>query len=149
MLNNSIFDSEKLSIETIEIVGAQIHTPKSLKISEIEGFTVENNLQIGSNLDEKLIKADLSVNINTQNKLNANATVKSQLIIIFKVGNLTDLSYIDDNKVMLHHELTNAIAAITYNTARGVLISRLQTTIFKDFILPNINTNKLLEGLSC
>jgi hypothetical protein len=46
----------------------------------------------------------------------------------------------------LDPDLGNALSAITYSTARGILLTRLQGTAFQDFILPIINPNNLLNN---
>ncbi len=150
MLNNALFDPEKLSIATFEMSGTQIYALEGFESNQIESFMVENNLQMASDIKERLIKADFSVKINTKSKIynEKEATVSFQFMVIFKIENLEDLSYADDGKTILHQELANAIASITYSTARGILITKLQNTIFQNFILPIINPNKLLENIN-
>ena len=150
MLDNTLFDPEKLSIAAFEMSGAKIYVLEGFENNQIENFIVENNLQMASDINEKLIKADFSVKISTKSKINNEneATVNFQFVVIFKIENLENLSYADNGKTIIHHELASAIASTTYATARGILITKLENTIFQNFILPIINPNKLLENLN-
>ncbi len=51
-----------------------------------------------------------------------------------------------DGSVHVSKALGNAVASITYSTARGVLWARYQVTSFSGFLLPIIDPNLLLEG---
>jgi hypothetical protein len=46
----------------------------------------------------------------------------------------------------IHSGLANAIASISYSTARGIILSRFQGTALREFILPVIDPNSLLKN---
>ena len=50
-----------------------------------------------------------------------------------------------NDSIELDPGLGNALSSITYSTARGVLLTRLQGTALQNFVLPVINPNKLLQ----
>lgn len=74
------------------------------------------------------------------------ATGSFHLVFIFKVENLDELIQQTKSTIKLDPDFGNALAAITYSTSRGILLTRLQGTAFQNFILPVINPNKLLDS---
>lgn len=146
--NNNIFEPEKISILEFKMVKGQVDVPEDFDAEKVVGHQIENSLQLGFNLDEKLIKADFVIDLKTQsNEPNSKeATGNFHLVFIYQIENLQDLAKTDENNLIeLHPGLTNAISSVTYSTARGILLTRLQGTAFQNFILPVINPNKLLH----
>jgi hypothetical protein len=147
--NNNIFEPEKISILEFKMVKGQVDIPEDFDVEKVEGHQIENSLQLGFNLDEKLIKADFEINLKTQSKepISKEATGNFHLVFIYQVENLQDLAKPDHNNLIeLHPGLTNAISSVTYSTSRGILLTRLQGTALQNFILPVINPNKLLHS---
>ena len=67
-------------------------------------------------------------------------------VFVFHVDNIEELTKLEeDNTVTISPALGNALAAITYSTSRGILMTRFQGTALNNFILPVINPNKLIE----
>jgi hypothetical protein len=146
--NNNIFDPEKISIVEFKLVKGQVDVPEEFETSNEEGHHLDNSLQLGFNLDEKLVKADFTIKIKTESKgQNAKeATGNFHLVFIYHVENLNDLAKPDDkNLIELHPGLANALSSVTYSTSRGILLTRLQGTALQNFVLPIINPNKLLH----
>ena len=146
MSDKILFDPDKLSIVEIKIIKDQIDAPEDFLIDKIEGYTIENSLQLASNLKEKLIKADMKIDILTiSNGLNTKEVTGSfHLLFIYRIENIDDLAIPDKNNIIvLHPSLGNALSSITYSTSRGILITRVQGTALQSFILPVINPNKL------
>ncbi|MGZ5244089.1 MAG: hypothetical protein ACXWEY_05020 [Bacteroidia bacterium] len=142
------FVPEKLSIIEFRILKTELHAPEQFNVTGVESFVIENKLELAFNLDEKLIKAEYSIEIKSKSdKENPEeATGNFLLVFIYMVENLNELAKADKNKnIILDSELANTIAAITYSTTRGVLLTRLQGTALQHFILPVINTNTLLQ----
>jgi hypothetical protein len=103
---------------------------------------------LGFNLDDKLVKADFSINVETKSKQAdiEEAVGTFSFVYVFYVENIEELTTLEkDQTVTLHPSLGNALASITYSTSRGILMSRFQGTALSDFILPVINPNNLLE----
>lgn len=147
--NNNIFDPEKISIVEFKMVKGQVDAPEEFEILNVEGNHVDNSLQLGFNLEEKLVKADFMIEIKTESKgQNANEAVGNfHLVFIYQVDNLNDLAKPDNkNLIELHPGLANALSSITYSTSRGILLTRLQGTAFQNFVLPVINPNNLLHN---
>jgi len=149
MPDKNLFDPEKIALVDFKMIKGQVDTPENFDISKIVGHQLDNALQLGFNLDDKLAKADLTVNIKTDSK-GANgieATGNFHLIFIYHIENLAELAIpAKNNKIDLHPGLGNALSSVTYSTSRGILLTRLQGTALQNFVLPIINPNKLLHN---
>jgi hypothetical protein len=146
--NNNIFEPEKISIREFKMVKGRVDVPEDFDAENVEGYHVDNSLQMGFNLNEKLIKADFTIEIKTKSKSvhSKEAIGLFHLVFIYQVENLSALARsVNNNMIELHPELANAISSITYSTSRGILLTRLQGTAFQNFILPIINPNTLLH----
>lgn len=149
MSDKQIFDSTKLSIVEFKLIKGQIDTPEDFVIEKVEKYNLENSLQLGFSLEEKLVKADFTIEIKTESKSEnlKEATGSFHFVFIFRVGNLEELAILDkNNMVEVHSHLGNALSSITYSTSRGILLTRLQGTALQNFILPIIDPNKLLHN---
>jgi hypothetical protein len=106
------------------------------------------NLNTGFNLEEKLVRADLSVNVSTISKEQTQeATGSFHFVFMYFYDDLIDHTTLkEDNSVGCNPYLANAIASITYSTSRGILLSRFQGTAMQNFILPVVDPNTLLEN---
>lgn len=149
MSDNQLFVPEKLSIIEFKFIKGQVDTPEEFIIDKVDGHQLENTLQLAFNLEEKLVKADLKVEIKTESKGEnlKESTGSFQLVFIYRVENLEELAKPDKNNLLdLHPALGNALSSITYSTSRGILLTRLQGTALQNFVLPIINPNKLLHS---
>lgn len=146
MQDNTLFNPERISMAEFKMIKGQVETPENFDIGSISGHQIDNAFNLSFNLNDKLAKADFSVNIKTESRNESEAIGNFHLIFIYKVENLEALTQTAKNKrLKLNPALANSLAAITYSTARGILLSRLQGTALQNFILPIINTNKLLQ----
>lgn len=149
MSDNQLFDPEKLSIIEFKFIKGQVDTPEDFIIDKVDGHQLENTLKLAFNLEEKLVKADFLVEIKTESKgANSNeATGNFHLVFIYRVDNLEELAKPDKNNLIdLHPALGTALSSITYSTSRGILLTRMQGTALQNFVLPVINSNKLLHN---
>jgi hypothetical protein len=149
MSDHQFFDPERLSIIEFKFIKGQVDTPEDFIINKIDGHQLENTLQLAFNLEEKLVKADFSIQIKTESKggNKKEAMGSFHLVFIYHVANLEELAKPDKNNLIeLHPALGNALSSITYSTSRGVLLTRLQGTALQNFVLPIINPNKLLHN---
>lgn len=147
MLAN-ILQSEKIEIIDFKIIKGQINSPFDFEQAKVEGYTFNTNFDLGFNLGDKLIKVDFSVNVKTTSTEDAieEAVADFSFVFVFYVDNIEELTtQEEDDTIIVHPALGNALASITYSTSRGVLMTRFQGTVLSDFILPIINPNDLLE----
>lgn len=149
MSDNQLFDPEKLSIIEFKFIKGQVDTPEDFIIDKVDGYQLKNTLQLAFNLEEKLVKADFTVEIKTESKGEnpKESTGSFHLLFIYRVENLEELAKPNKNNLLdLHPALGNALSSITYSTSRGILLTRLQGTALQNFVLPIINPNKLLHN---
>jgi hypothetical protein len=145
MWDDVVFDPEKIQLLDFKLLKGQVETPEDFDEEKLNGFDLDNTLKLGFNLDEKLAKVDLKIKITANSTDVAVASTLFQMAFIFQTTNMDELAKLDENQaLMLHPALGNSLAAIAYSTARGVLLTRLQGTVFQDFILPVVSSTKLL-----
>ena len=146
MSDKGIVDPEKLSLVDCKIIKGQVETPEDFSISKVEGHRLDHGLELGFNLDDKLVKVDYTIDIQTDSKggNEVEATVSFHFAYVYKVENLENLVLsIEEDKKTLDPVLSSTLTSISYSTSRGILITRLQGTAFQNFILPIINPNNL------
>ncbi len=136
---------EKITLREFRLVKGLIDSPFDFKVSEIKSFDFKVDFKTGFNLEEDLIKADFIINVSTiSNEPVTEATCVYHFVFLFHVVSLSEhTSLAQDQSVDWNPYLANAIASITYSTSRGILISRFQGTVMKDFILPVVDPNSL------
>lgn len=148
MLDKNIFDPEKITFVEFKMIKGQVDTPENFDMDKISGYQLDNSLQLGFDLSNKLTKADFSISIKTDSKgeNDTEATGVFHLVFIYNVENLEELAKPNKKKLIeLNPALGNSISSITYSTSRGILLTRLQGTALQNFVLPVINPNKLLH----
>jgi hypothetical protein len=129
------------------MIKGQADTPEIFDTNKVIGHKLDNTLQLGFNLEEKLAKATFKVSVMTDSKggNECEASGNFHLIFIYRIENLEELASPEKNKRLhLNPALTNALSSVTYSTSRGILLTRLQGTALQHFVLPIINPNNLL-----
>jgi hypothetical protein len=136
---------DKITLREFRLVKGQIDSPFDFKVSGISSFDFKVDFKTGFNLEEGLIKADFVIHVATiSTEPVAEATCNYHFVFLFHVEDLQEHTVLAaDQGVDWNPFLANAIASITYSTSRGILISRFQGTVMKDFILPVIDPNSL------
>lgn len=137
---------EKIHIVDFKLTKGMVESPADLDESTIGGFGFDVELATGFNFEEKHIKADLDVTVvgtdNEGNPLNVGG--QFNFSFFFLVDNLDELVTGTEKDRAVNRGLGNAIASITYSTARGIIMTRFQGTALSSFILPVIDPNTLL-----
>ena len=149
MLDKNKFNPEKINLVDCKIIKAQVDMPENFDLNKVAGYKLDNTLQLGFNLEDKLAKADFIINIQSDSKGDNEfeASGDFHLVFIYRIENLAELAILDkNNRVDLNPSLANALSSVTYSTSRGILITRLQGTALQNFILPIINPNNLLRS---
>ena len=149
MQDKNVFDPEKITLIDFKMIKGQVDTPENFDISKVVGHQLDNSLQLGFNLEDKLAKADFTVSVKTDSKgeNETEATGNFHLIFIYRIENLEELAIPEKNKRLnLNPGLGNALSSVTYSTSRGILLTRLQGTALQNFVLPIINPNNLLHN---
>lgn len=147
-MSDNIFDPEKIAFVEYKMLKGQVDTPENFTTEEVVGHGLENSVQFGFNVEEKMAKSDFifSIKTNSNGKNESEAIGSFHFVFIFNIENLNELAVPNkDGGLELHPALVNALASITYSTSRGILLTRLQGTAFSNFILPVINPTQLIN----
>lgn len=147
MMERRRIQPDKIVIREFRLVKAQIDSPFDFRISNIASFDFSVDFNAGINLEESLIKADFFVDIRTVSaESTKEATCNSHFAFLYYVDGLAEHAQLQaDGTTDWNPYLANAIVSVTYSTSRGVLLSHLQGTVLKDFMLPVIDPNALLN----
>jgi hypothetical protein len=138
---------EQIEIVDFTILKGDINNPEGFDIRAVIKHEFSAELDLGFNLEEKLIKSSILIKVETdsQGANSTEATSSFKLQFLYRYEHLKAMAIPDEaGKIDLHPHLGNAISSITYSTSRGILMSRYQGTAFRDFILPVMNPNDLL-----
>ena len=94
MPDKNIFDSEKLALVDFKMIKGQVDTPADFDLGKVVGHQLDNELQLGFNLEDKLAKADFTINIQTDSKgvNKREATGNFHLLFIYRIENLEELA---------------------------------------------------------
>lgn len=154
-MKNKKFDASKLKILDFKIISGNINAPFDFNMKLIKNYQTDMSFGCSFLEEEKLAKADMGFSIETRSSKNqkVEASVKFDFVYMFEVSNLPkvlDLKEDLDEKKAIEtvstiNNLLMAIAAISFSTSRGVLLSRLQGTAMKDYILPIVDPAILLK----
>lgn len=147
-MSANILQPEKIEIVDFKIIKGQINSPFDFENEKVAGHTFNVDFELGFNLEDKLVKADFSVHVETKSDEGTieEAVGNFSFVYVFYVDNIEELTTLEkDETITVHPALGNALASITYSTSRGILMTRFQGTVLSDFILPVSNPNDLLE----
>lgn len=141
--------ANKIKLLSVDVVKAQLDSPFEYDRSLVLHFDAETFFDLSFGIDEALVKAELIVAVNTVSEIPqecGECAANYSIVFFFHVENFSELYEINAKNILeLKGGLGNALASISYSTARGILLTRLQGTAFSEFILPVIDPNALLE----
>lgn len=140
---------EKILFVNTSIVKCCINSPYDFQAGMVNGHDFTLDFKLGFNLADKLVKADFLLEVTTKCNIENNieeAKGEFHFVFVFHVENLDELAITDEKGLIeLDGNLGNALAAISYSTARGIMLVRLKGTALEFFILPVIDPKKLLN----
>ncbi len=151
MDNKPTLQPELIQIVDFRIIKGEIDSPFEFDEELVKGHTFSVNFDLGFKPEEKLVRADFNVEIQTSSEGEQEQEARGMFsfAFIFLVENLDQLiKPVKGKGTEVSGELGNALASITYSTARGILMARFKGTALEHFILPVINPNDLLEKQS-
>lgn len=147
-MSANLLQPEKIEIVDFKIIKGQINSPFDFDEENVVGHTFNVDFELGFNLEDKLVKADFSVYVETKsNEVNIEEAIGNfSFVYVFYVDNIEELTTLEiDETITIHPALGNALASISYSTSRGILMARFQGTVLRDFILPVIDPDSLFE----
>ena len=137
--------AEKIHLIDFTIQAASLQSEFDVNPERVDNHSLNIGYDTQYNLDDKLVKSDIKVEVGAMIEGREVGSGHFELVFIFHVENLNELAKEEGDKLMVNGGLSNSLASITYSTTRGILMTRFQGTVLKNFILPIINPNELLE----
>jgi hypothetical protein len=148
MAKKSKIQPESIHFADFRIIKGMVESPFEFEIEQVKDYAFQLDFELGFQLEEKLVKADFSVEILSESEpAQQEARGAFHFVFIFVVDNFAELATQKSEAEPLEVDgsLGSALASIAYSTSRGILMSRLQGTALQHFILPVIDPNILLE----
>ncbi len=144
------FTASAISLIEVKIIEGRVESHDLFDDSKVVAFDPDCSLRIFLGLKANLLRAELKVWVDTESEPSQPETHGHfHFVFLFLARELSKwVAEAEDNAMTMDPGLQNAIAAVSYSTARGILISRFQGTALQRFILPVINPNDLLEASS-
>lgn len=144
--NRTAIRPDLIHLVDVRITKGELKSPVSIDEAQITSYGFDVTLDIGLNLTDSQIRADLTTTVQPLGAANISldASAAFSLSFYFVVDNLNTLVEEEPAGLRINGGLGNAIASIAYSTARGIMLTRLQGTALKGFILPVIDPNTLL-----
>jgi hypothetical protein len=142
------FKVDQLFIKDIRIIKGELDSPFHAHISDIIDFESDMDFAVSVNTDNSEVLAEFTVTIKAIFEANTaiEAHAHFELGFLFGIGNFNKMvTQLPDETFELDNSLMNAVASITYSTSRGILLTRFQGTLFRDFLLPIIHPNSLFD----
>lgn len=140
------FVADKVQLQKVDILSASIENPLEIANKLVEAANFNLGFNFGFNPDEKLVKLEFEVGLSSNiENIERQATCNFKLAFVFSIENLKELVHIEGDVIDGSEDMAFALSAIAYSTTRGILLTRLQGTIFRDFILPVISPSDLLN----
>jgi hypothetical protein len=140
------FTAEKLHFLNFEIQSAEIKSPFGFNPELVIKHDFKLNWDMGFDMEEHIIKADLGVAVttNSEGKQAEEAYGAFQIAAYYHLENLEEMvkGTGDDRKI--DPIMASQIAAVTFSTSRGIIYTRFQGTVLRDFILPIVNPMEIL-----
>lgn len=104
---------------------------------------IDLNLNLGFQLSENLDIINCIFTINFSQR--ENLLIKLKLSCSFKLDETTINSFKKDKEIIFPKHLMSHFGVITVGTARGVLHSKTDGSIFNDLLLPTINLTEMIK----
>lgn len=138
---------EKIKLISIGLIKGNVTSPENFNPKLIKGYSVSSSIKFSSIPEEKLVKSAILISVTTDSKTKKGGEAAGEFLyeFIYHVENLEMVSRDSaENGVELQAAFGEMLASITYSTSRGLLISKLQDSPLKGFILPFIDLRTLI-----
>lgn len=139
--------ASSIDMVEIKIVGGRLESNEEFDERKVAAFASDCSLRFFTGAEGDTLRGELKIWVETESDpLQVEAQGYFHLDFMFVIQDLQNWLPIDPNgERSIAPTLQNAIAAVSYSTARGMLISRFQGTVFQRFILPVIDPADLID----
>ncbi len=146
MKEKIIVNPDNIHMLSVDILKARIQSDFDSLGEESSEFQFNMSFLNGFNTAEKLIRCELEINVDKKNQEGRIIAESSFTIsFVYQVENFEDFVEEKEGGIVFNVAMAATLAGIAFSTTRGILLSRFQGTVFKDFILPVIDPKKMLE----
>ena len=141
-----IVNPELIDLVSVDILKARIESEFETLSEDSTEFQFTTSFLNGFNIDEKLVRCELEINVDKKNE-EGRIIAESNFTIsfVYQIENLEEVVEVKDGGIIFNGAMAATLAGIAFSTTRGILLSRFQGTTFRDFILPIIDPKKMLE----
>jgi hypothetical protein len=142
------FTASLVNLIEVRVIEGRVESHEEFDTSKITAYDPDCSLRLFVNIDHGFLRSDLKVWVNSESEPSQpEAHGHFHFIFLFSVKEIESwVSELENGSQSIDSALQNAIASVSYSTARGILLSRFQGTAFSRFILPVINPNDLLQS---
>jgi hypothetical protein len=144
MNKKSVVIANKIQMVDFSILATSLRSVLSVNPDDVESHSLNIGYETQFNLGDKMVKSDIKVEVSAVIDGKEVGSGHFELVFIYHVENLDELALENGGKIKVNGGLSNTLASITYSTTRGILMTRFQGTVLKNFILPIINPNELV-----
>jgi hypothetical protein len=149
--NNTSIDIDKLALLKVTVFKAHLEANEAFRDAPkpISEFAVETATDSAFNFKEKLCRFRLYLKFTAMDSDKNQPGLDAEYGIEFhyRINNLNDyLIHKEGNEVQVDTGLGTTLCAISYSTARGIILERMQGTYFDGAILPIVDASKILES---
>lgn len=140
------FVADKLHFLSFEIQSAQIKSPHGFNPEDVVKHDFKLSWDMGFDMEEKIIKADLGVTVitNTDGKQKEEASGAFHITAYYHLENLEEMVIMEKEGRKVDSIMASQIAAVTFSTSRGIIYTRFQGTVLRDFILPIVSPLEII-----
>jgi hypothetical protein len=138
--------AEQIHLNQVDILKAQIDEINAECASDEQDFSSDLVFQMRILAEQEIVYTLLALNIAVLNGHESIANSSFKFSFHFQIEHLSDFLEVQPQEkiIICERNLASTLAAISFSTVRGILLTQFRGTIFKNFILPIINPEKLL-----
>ncbi|MEO0043968.1 MAG: hypothetical protein RL329_3416 [Bacteroidota bacterium] len=140
--------ADKIHLNQVDILKARIDETVTARAHDGRDFSSNLVFQMRLVLEQEIVFIDLEVIVDMLNGQTSIANSAFKFSFHFQIEQLSDFIEVNPTgkTFVCDRNLAGTLAAISFSTVRGILLTRFQGTIFKNFILPIVNPEKLLAN---
>ena len=149
--SSTSIDIDKLALLKVTVFKAHLEANEAFRDTPkpINEFGVETATDSAFNFKDKLCRFRLYLKFTAIDSEKNQVGLDAEYGIEFhyQIDNLNDyLIHKEGNEVQVDTGLGTTLCAISYSTARGIILERMQGTYFDGAILPIVDAGKLLNS---
>ena len=144
-------EPDKIQLLAIKVFKVHFEASEEFrsKFQEVQSYTTDAAMDSAFNFEEKQCRIRLQIKLTALDEHEKPKGLEAEYGIEFhyKIENLESfLIHEKQNRVQIESILGNTLASISYSSARGIILERMQGTYFDGVILPIIDPDDLMRS---